>query len=176
MLCWAGSGLGSTVRQLDTRELTLDSHDIVVGEVQSVRSYWNAAHTRIFTDVTVHVTRSLKGSAGSMLTLTELGGEVDGARLDVPGCPTFRPGQQSLLFVWRDSQGRAQVNGLAQGKFDIQADPSTGERTVQRAVPGFGAHDAKTLRVVPAGQPLPRLRLDDLVREITRTMAEESNR
>jgi hypothetical protein len=174
MLSWAGLGLASTVRQLDTRELTLDSHDIVVGEIQSVRSYWNTAHTRIFTDVTVHVTRSLKGDAGSTLTLTELGGEVDGARLDVPGCPTFRPGEQTLLFVWRDPQGHAQVNGLAQGKFDIQIDPSTGERTVQRAAPGFGARDAKTLRVVPAGQPLPRLRLDDLVREITRALTEES--
>jgi hypothetical protein len=42
---------------------------------------------------------------------------------------------------------------------------------VQRAVPGFGVRDVATLRAVPAGQPLPQLRLDDLVREITRTLA-----
>lgn len=176
MLMLATVAAASSVRHLDTRELTLDSHDIVVGEIQDVRSYWNPTHTRIFTEVSVHVTRSLKGSAGASLTLTQLGGEVDGARYDVPGCPVFRPGEEALLFVWRDPQGNAQVNGLAQGKFDIRVDPSSGERTVQRAVPGFGVRDAKTLRLLPAGQPLPQLRLDDLVHEITRTLAEERDR
>ena len=98
------------------------------------------------------------------------------ARYSVPGCPVFEPGEEALLFVWRDPAGRAQVNGLAQGKFDIRRDAKSGERFVQRAIPGFGVRDLKTLRAVPAGQALPQLPLDDLVREITRTLALEDHR
>ena len=162
--------LATSLVHLDTRALTLDSHEIVIGEVESVRSYWNESRTRILTDVNVRVTRALKGSGGERLTLTQLGGVVDNARYNVPGCPVFEPGEEALLFVWRDPAGRAQVNGLAQGKFDIRRD-ANGKRTVQRAIPGFGVRDLKTLRAVPAGQPLPQLELDDLVREITRTLA-----
>jgi len=173
-LLLASSALATTVRFLDTRDLTLESDDIVVGEVQSVRSYWNPAHSKIFTDVEVKVSRSLKGTGPGTLTLTQLGGVVGSARYNVPGCPTFKPGEESLLFVWRDSHGRAQVNALAQGKFDIRRDPATGEGLVQRAIPGLGVRDVKTLRAVPAGQPMPRLKLDDLVLEITRTLTTES--
>ena len=122
----------------------------------------------------MQVAEALKGAASDRLTLTQLGGEVDGVRYNVPGCPAFRPGEQALLFVWRDARGRAQVNAMAQGKFDIRTDPSTHERLVQRSAPGFGVRDVKTLRVLAAGQPSPRLRYDDLVREIRRTLAEQT--
>ena len=164
----------TSLQHLDTRELTLESNDIVVGQVESVRSYWNDSHTKILTDVAVRVSESFKGATGS-ITLTQLGGQVDGMRYDVPGCPVFRTGEQALLFVWRDSRGRAQVNGLAQGKFDLHVDAS-GTRTVQRTVPGFAAGDAKTLRTLPSGQVAPQLRYDDLVREIRRTLAEAKAR
>lgn len=170
-----GPTSATSLVHLDTRALTLESPEIVVGEVEHVRSYWNDAHTRILTDVDLKVTRALKGGETARLTLTQLGGEVDGARYAVPGAPLFAVGEEALLFVWRDRAGRAQVNGLAQGKFDIRRDAS-GERYVQRVVPGFGVRDVTTLRAVPAGQPLPRLRLDDLVREITRTLAADDQR
>src|SRR5262245_18766972 len=45
----ASASRATTLRHLDTRELTLESDDIVVGEVASLRSYWDAAHRRILT-------------------------------------------------------------------------------------------------------------------------------
>ena len=72
--------------------------------------------------------------------------------------------------MWRDRLGRAQVNGLGQGKFDIRRDPATGEATVQRAVPGLGVSDARLLRLVPQGQAIPRIPLNDLLREIRREL------
>lgn len=158
---------------LDTQALVLGSDDIVVGQVESIRPRWNAAHTKIFTDVSVRVTQTLKGGAGERLTLTQLGGEVDGVRYTVPGCPAFVAGEEALLFVWRDARGQAQVNGLAQGKFDIRRDPATGEATVQRSVPGLAVRDPRMLRLVPQGQAAPRIRLSELVREIQRTLAED---
>jgi len=163
----------TTLQHLDTRELTLDSQDVVIGEVASLRPHWNAQHTKIFTDVTVHVTEALKGGGSESIVLTQLGGEVDGVRVDVPGAPIFRVGQPSLFFIWRDPAGHAQVNGMAQGKFDIAADASTGVRTVQRSVTGFAVRDVKTLRPLAVGQVAPSLELEALVNEVRRTLAEE---
>lgn len=167
--CCAPAARATQVEHLDTRALTLGSSDIVIGQVESVAPRWNAARTRIVTDVTIQVSRSLKGGR-QRIVLTQLGGEIDGVRTTVPGCPTFRAGEEALLFVWRDARGRAQVNGLAQGKFDIRVDPVTGQRVVQRATPGMAVRDARRLSLVRPGEPVGPLRLDDLVREIERAL------
>jgi len=130
---------------LDTPTLTRGSRDIVVGRVAATRSYWNATRTKIYTDVTVEVEEALKGGAAGTLTLTQLGGTVDGAHYDVPGSPTFVAGEEALLFVWRGPSGRAQVNGLSQGKFDIRVDPASGEKLVQRSLPGMAVKNLRTL-------------------------------
>ena len=172
LLLLAASAEATTLRALDTRSLTRESSDIVIGAVTGVRSYWNDAHTRILTDVSVDVRETLAGGTATRLTLTQYGGEVDGVRVSVPGAPLFVPGEEALLFVWRDATGRAQVNGLAQGKFDIERDAATGERLVQRGVPGFAVRDVRTLRPLRQQEAAPRLRLDDLVREIHAALRE----
>jgi hypothetical protein len=156
---------------LDTRGLVRSSHDIVIGDVVATRSFWNPERTRILTEVTVRVAETLKGAEGTV-TLTQLGGEVDGAVYDVPGSPVFRRGEQALLFLWRDSRGRAQVNGLAQGKFDITRDANSGTRTVQRALPGLGFRDARSLAALRAGERAPAVPLSDMVTEVKRLVAE----
>jgi hypothetical protein len=161
----------TTMRRLDTRDLTLESSEIVVGQVQTVRPRWSADHKKIFTDVDVAVSRSLKGDGASHLTLTQFGGELDGVKVSVPGGPLFRPGEEALLFVWRDAKGRAQVNGLAQGKFDVIRDAKSGAVTVQRSTPGFAVKDARSLASVRAEEATRRITLDELEREIRSVLA-----
>jgi hypothetical protein len=160
------------VRHLDTRALAIESSDIVVGRIAATRSYWNDTHTKILTDVSVEIAESVKGAGPGTLVLTQLGGEVDGVRYTIPGCPAFRAGEEALLFVWRDPRGRAQVNGLAQGKFEITRDPATGARSVQRAMPGLAVRDARTLKLVPATETAPRIPLDELLNEVRRSLEE----
>jgi len=163
----------SQVVHLDTRGLTHESSDIVIGKVGDQHAHWNAAHTMIVTDVTIAVDQALKGGASGALTLTQVGGEVDGMRYSVDGSPSFKPGEEVLVFAWRDAQGRPQVDGLAQGKFEIRRDPATGMRTVQRSLPGLGVADARTLRAPGVMSPAAaRVPLDDLVREIRAAMTE----
>jgi hypothetical protein len=176
LLLGGSTARATTMQRLDTRALTIQSQEIVVGQVEQVSSYWNASHTKILTDVTVRVTQSLKGGSASRVVLTQFGGELDGVRYSIPGCPAFSPGEEALFFVWHDPRGRAQVNGLAQGKFDIQRDPVSGEQLVQRTVPGFAVRDAKSLKALSAGQVAPRIQLRDLIHEIQRTLAEEAGR
>lgn len=158
------------VVQLDTRALTLGSSDIVIGEVESIASRWNEAHTKILTDVTVRVSTSIKG-AGDRIVLTQLGGTIGNLHTTVPGSPSFARGEEALVFAWRDARGRAQVNGFAQGKFEIRHDPRTGERWVQRAAQGMAVRDAHTLALVGPGESAPAIPLEDLVAEIRRALA-----
>ena len=168
-LC-TGPAHATQVVQLDTRALTLGSSDIVIGQVESVVSRWNEAHTKILTDVTVKVSTSLKGG-GDRIVLTQLGGTIGNLRTTVPGCPAFTQGEEALVFVWRDTRGRAQVNGCAQGKFEIRRDPRSGERWVQRAAQGLAVRDARTLALVGPGESAPTIPLEDLIAEIQRTLA-----
>ena len=103
----------------------------------------------------------------------EAGGEVDGARYTVPGCPAFRSGEEVLLFVWRDAQGRAQVNGLSQGKFEIERDAKTGEATVQRSLPGLAVRDAKSLASRPTAGSVGRVKLSELKTAILEALSTE---
>ncbi|OGU00768.1 MAG: hypothetical protein A2W29_13490 [Gemmatimonadetes bacterium RBG_16_66_8] len=169
----ASAACATQVLRLDTRELARSSSDIVIGTVDSTRSYWNAEHTRILTDITVVVSETLKGPGPSRLTLTQVGGEVDGMRLSVAGTAVFMSGEEALLFVWRDAKGRAQVNGLAQGKFEIQRDPQGGERVVTRRIDGLALRDPRTLRAVQPAERAGRVRLDDLKREIRQALEED---
>ncbi len=172
LLLPAAHALATQVVPLDTRGLVRSSHDIVIGDVLATRSYWNAERSRILTDVTVRVSESLKG-AGGEVTLTQVGGEVDGAVYEVHGSPVFRRGERALLFLWRDSRGRAQVNGLGQGKFDITRDPASGALTVQRPLPGLRFRDARSLGALRAGERAPAVPLADLVAEVRRVLAED---
>jgi hypothetical protein len=171
VLAWADHARSTTVIRLDTPGLVRSSSDIVVGTVESARCRWDDSHTRILTEVTVHVTRSLKGE-NQRLTLLQWGGELDGMRYTIPGSPTFHPGEEALLFVWRDRHGRPQVNGLAQGKFDIRRDQETGEALVERSLPGLAVRDAHTLRTLRAGEAAPRITLGRMLDEIQRSLEE----
>jgi hypothetical protein len=161
----------TTLAHLDTHALVGQSHAIVIGRVAGTRAHWNETHTRIVTDVDVDVSQSLKGAAASRVTLTQLGGEVDGVRVSVAGCAAFRPGEEALLFVWHDAHGHSQLTGLAQGKFEIERDARTGEAYVQRTAPGFAVREVQRLSAVPSGVRAPRLKLAELVSEIRGELA-----
>lgn len=174
-VCVAGTAFATTMIIQDTRALVRGSSDIVVGTVQSVRSRWDARHEHIVTDVEVGISESLKGEQ-QRITLTQLGGEVDGMRLSIPGCPAFKPGEETLLFVWRDAQGRAQLNGLGQGKFEIRVDPVSRQRVLSRSLPGLEFADVRTLRALRAGEKAPQATLTGMLGvirgELTRLKSE----
>ncbi len=137
----------TTIRPLDASALVRSSSDIVVGTVVSQSSRWDGSHRRIVTDVKVLVSERLKGAPADTLTLTQLGGELDGARYEVPGAPRFKIGEEIVLFAWRDKKGLAQANGLSQGKCEVTRDAS-GARTVLGLPAGLVTQArAKVMRV-----------------------------
>jgi hypothetical protein len=171
----AGPARATQVVALDTPELVRGSSDIVIGSVETTTSHWNPSHTHIVTDVTVRVEESMKGSGATTITLTQLGGDADGLHLEVDGSPAFRRGQRSVLFLWRDSHGRAQVNGLSQGKFDIERDPTTGRETVRRDLGTLALRDLRGAQLMRAGEVTARIGLEDFKSEIRRALLDTSS-
>jgi hypothetical protein len=88
----------------------------------------------IFTTVDVEVASFIKGSGGSIVSLTIPGGTVDGVSAWIPDLPTFTQGENVLLFLREgyDRVGDPAV-GVNQGVFRIVADPATGGEAVLNA-------------------------------------------
>jgi hypothetical protein len=88
----------------------------------------------IFTTVDVQVDSFIKGSGGSLVSLTIPGGTVDGVRAWIPDLPTFTQGESVLLFLREgyDRVGDPAV-GVNQGVFRIVADPANGGEAVLNA-------------------------------------------
>jgi hypothetical protein len=105
--------------------------EVVRGSVTSVQSYWNASHTKIFTETVVAVDETYKGSATGQVTLLQLGGEVDGVRVTVHGALSWTAGEEVLLFLEPYTEGRFHVSGFSQGKFAVERDPVTGRAFVR---------------------------------------------
>ena len=112
------------VRYLEVEELARLSTDVIHGQVISTRTYWDESHTRIYTAVRVQVTETFKGIAqrGAIVTITQLGGELDGMRLDYSGRPQFGSGEAVVLFTKTGQKKDLIVVGMKQGKLRVVGD------------------------------------------------------
>jgi hypothetical protein len=118
------SAQATVMRYLEIEELARLSTAVFHGQVISTKVYWDESHTRIFTAVRVQVNESLKGTAkrGAFVTITQLGGELDGLRLDYGGRPVFAVGESIVLFTKSGDKGELLVVGLKQGKLRVAGD------------------------------------------------------
>jgi hypothetical protein len=129
---------------LDVEKLAPLSSDIFYGQVDSTETYWNAERTRIYTRIRVHIEETFKGSVGisQIVTVTQLGGEIDGAKLDYAGRPDFSVGEKVVLFTTRGKNNDFIVVGLKQGKMTVQGREVkrdfSGITLVQRSTGGRG--------------------------------------
>ncbi|HSR68801.1 MAG TPA: hypothetical protein VLU25_12760 [Acidobacteriota bacterium] len=75
----------------------------------------------VATQYTFQVRRGLKGvEAGEMVTFRQLQ-STDRQSLKIPGLPTFRKGQESLIFLYGESRlGLTSPVGLQQGVFRVE--------------------------------------------------------
>lgn len=116
---------GVPFKQFTLQELTIDSSDIVVAEIVSANSYWNADHTRIFTEFELEVLEHIKGNitSGERFKIFQLGGSLDGITSFALEMPSLPAGSQSILFLTgRQAPEHGDyfiIFGLNQGKYDI---------------------------------------------------------
>jgi len=147
---------------------------VFVGQALDVSSRWVSTPSgpAIVTVVTFKVIRTLKGELGAQTQLEFLGGTVGGHRLEVPGIPRFRVGDEDVLFVDERGQPVSPVVGFMHGRFRVLEERGSGRRSVARhdfspltSVTEIGASTAAAR--APSARPLS---LADFEREIARAV------
>jgi len=120
-LVGAQAALATSVLKFSLQELTKKSDSIVMARVDDAVSSWDAAHKEIYTFYTLSVLQSVKGSKGTTtITLRQLGGTVDNIASIVPGMPSFKKGEEVIVFLTqKDAAGYPWVMGLQQGKYTV---------------------------------------------------------
>lgn len=115
--------LASTVRHLGLKDIVGAADTIVEGRVESIRSFWQGK--QIYTEVTVGVTRALKGARAERLTFVQVGGRVNSPvplEMTVPGAPIFVVGDEAYFFLQPGKSGERYVVGLFQGHVPLRHD------------------------------------------------------
>ena len=134
------------LQKITVEEMAKLADVIVVGPVEKKEGAWVDKH--IETTIRIQVSEYWKGSLGSTIELTQMGGEVTRPfpiAMHADGAPRFFEGERVILFLEKPKQNRSaappppgakisekltssmQVLGWAQGKYTIISDPKTGE-------------------------------------------------
>jgi len=106
------------VQTLDLAEMTRRADRIVVAQVVSTKSAWDANHRFIHTNIELKVEEVWKGTSAEREIIVQSGGVVDDMEMHVHGMPQFTVGEKTLLFLaGRDAP---QVVGMSQGKRSLR--------------------------------------------------------
>jgi hypothetical protein len=156
--------------------LVARARTVFVAETVDVSSRWvsTGSGRAIVTVVTFKVLRTLKGELGAQTQLEFLGGTVGEYRMEVPGIPRFRVGDEDVLFVDERGQPVSPVVGFMHGRFRVLEDPGTRRRSVAR----HNFEPLASVRDIGAAAPAPRVSAaramtlsafeDEIAREVRR--------
>jgi len=117
--------LASRVRTMNIEQLAQRAARIFSGRCLDVRVHEDASLRHTVTDVTVAVTRTVKGNVHGRIVFRLLGDQTASAEKGrgVDGVPTFRRGEELVLFLYGDSaSGLTSPVGFGQGKFGVIRD------------------------------------------------------
>jgi len=112
--------LPGLLAQPSLEELTNLADNILVGTVSSLNSYWNAEHTRIYTDVTLSLERTLKGTMGAGVVVKTPGGTAEGITERCSEAPSYAVGERLLLFLKKEMDGTYSLANWGSGKQIIE--------------------------------------------------------
>ena len=151
----AGSPRAASVIAPTFEVMVARAQSVFVGETIDVRSRWvtTSSGPAIVTLVTFKVTRTLKGELGGQTQLEFLGGTVGEYRMEVPGIPRFRVGDEDVLFVDERGQPVSPVVGFMHGRFRVLEEAGTGRRSVAR----YDFEPLASVADIGAAAPAPRV-------------------
>ncbi len=154
-LALLGSEAGATTMvELSLDDLTHLADAIVVAEVTSVGSRWEAKPNggrMVRTHNQMTVVESWKGELfpGQAIDVVEQGGLVDGRGFDLIGNAGYQKSERVLLFLEPRRAGGWRTIGLRQGKYTLVPNGANGWHVVRNVVPierRGRPLDARTLR------------------------------
>jgi hypothetical protein len=172
MLALLGSrnGEASIVLPIDLKELAQKAHLIVQGVVLSTTSSWDEQGLQIFSLTRLEVRFALKGISLMSPMVVEVrtpGGVVDDVGQKVHGAPSFRAGEEVILFLKKAKQGILTVESLSLGKFSVFVD-SSGTPMVRQETDGL--HFLKKNGQWQNVPTLPSMSVADLVQQVKKAL------
>lgn len=173
----AASAGATTLRRASLEDLVASNRTVIVGEVREAYSYWNEDRTFILTDVRIAAKDVLKGNPRTReLTVTVLGGTVEGLTTLIVGGADLVPGKSYVLFVDEDNlpgvKAVPTVRDHSQGVFEIVR-ARDGVRAISQAKGHPLTPDALGFVDPPGGEG--GLLLDTMIQSI-RKMADRPSR
>ena len=121
---------GATLQPQSLQALIRDADLIVRGRVEAIKPTPRTGGA-LSTIVVISVREQWKGPRLSTLRVAQPQGTEGEITQAVPGLPTFRVGEDVILFVVRAERGTYGVLGGKQGKFSIRTDPQSGRPVVE---------------------------------------------
>ncbi len=105
------------IQVMNLAEMTDQADRIVVAQVVSTKSEWDAQHRSIHTTIELKVDEVWKGAAAEREIIVQPGGSVGDMEMRVHGMPQFTAGEKTLLFL--AGQDAPRVVGMSQGKRSV---------------------------------------------------------
>jgi len=133
----ASYAAATSVEKMSLRDLAKKSDAIVLARVEDETARYDT-NKEIFTFITLRVLEPVKGpKKDDVITIRQLGGTVGQISSIVPGTPSFRKGEEVVLFLTqKDVAGYPWVMGLQQGKYSVTADEK-GQKHVRNEIDGL---------------------------------------
>lgn len=165
----------TTVMPPSFDELVQRSELIVRGRVVDVRSGWagGEAKPHIATWVTIAIERTLRGSAGTTLTLEFVGGSVGDRELVLAGWPRFVAGERGIFFVENRRARLCPLVRLRHGRYRVVSSESAvadsvlrDDHTPLRAVAEVDQPLAERTTPLRAGSPVGAIQLAEFEMQI----------
>ncbi len=146
----------TTVRLVSLEEMVKAADRIFVGKCVSVESR-SDEYGLPATYVTFLVIEQIKGDLGERVTIKQIGGRTSEV-FKIPGLPTYRVGEEVLLFLHPNSQhGFTSPVGLNQGKWSV-LESSAGKKMLRPAVTGRSYGQGQIKGLFDYSEVVPRLK------------------
>jgi hypothetical protein len=163
LLLTAAPALSTTVLRFSLDELVERADLVVHGTCSDVQG--RETPDGVVTDVTIRVSRALKGDAAETLRFTTYGGATETRGTFIAGSPQFEKGEELVVFLDRPTRvGYRLAIGMSQGKYTVHED-AAGRKVATRNLAGLRFVDPRTGEVEEAG-PEQGVALDELLRTI----------
>lgn len=168
VLLGAGLAGATTVQKFTVRDLAKLSDSIVLARVEDETARMDEGNKEIYTYVTLRVIEGVKGSkrnenaknpksGDEFITIRQLGGTYGKYISVVPGMPSFRKGEEVVVFLsQKDRAGYPWVMGLQQGKYTVTTNED-GFKQVRNDMDGLTVVEQNGLKTEVKGsttQPL----------------------
>ena len=134
VLALAGTVAHAGEIYMPTATIVGNATEIVSGTVTSAQGRWGASG-RIYTDVVIEVSDTAKGNAekASHISFSVIGGVVGGMAMSASEIPTFKTGEEVVLYLYTVPGRGLSLYGGVRGKQLVITDGNTGAKYVNGA-------------------------------------------